>query len=75
MSDQSAATIANLLVEEVVSQHGVPSEVLSDRGRAFLSGLLREVQKLLGSRKPTLPLTISKRTGWWKDLTEPSLPC
>ena len=51
VSDQSAATIANLLVEEVVSQHGVPSEVLSDHGRAFLSGLLREVQQLLGFKK------------------------
>ena len=38
--DQSAATIARLLVEEIVSRHGVPSEVLSDQGRAFLSGLI-----------------------------------
>ena len=49
--DQSAATIANLLVREIVSRHGVPSEVLSDRGRAFLSGLLKEVQQLLGFEK------------------------
>lgn len=32
VSDQSAATITNLLVEKVLSQYGVPSEVLSDRG-------------------------------------------
>ena len=31
-SDQSAATIARLLVEEIVSRHGVPTEILSDRG-------------------------------------------
>ena len=49
--DQSAATIANLLVREIVSRHGVPSELLSDRGRAFLSDLLREVQLLLGFKK------------------------
>ena len=49
--DQSAATIANLLVREIISRHGVPLEVLSDRGRAFLSGLLKEVQQLLGFRK------------------------
>ena len=49
--DQSAATVARLLVEEIVSRHGVPSEVLSDRGRAFLSGLMREVELLLGFRK------------------------
>ena len=49
--DQSAATIARLLVEEIVSRHGVPSEVLSDRGRAFLSGLMQEVELLLGFQK------------------------
>ena len=49
--DQSAATIANLLVREIMSRHGVPSQLLSDRGRAFLSGLLREVQLLLGFKK------------------------
>ena len=45
--DQSAATIARLLVEEIVSRHGVPREILSDQGRAFLSGLMREVESLL----------------------------
>ena len=34
--------------------HGVPSEVLSDRGRAFLSGLLREVQQLLVFKKANM---------------------
>ena len=51
VADQSATTIADLLVKEIVSRHGVPSEVLSDRGKAFLSGLMQEVQKLLGFRK------------------------
>ena len=51
VSDQSAATIANLLVREIISRHGVPSAILSDRGRAFLSGLLKEVQQLLGFKK------------------------
>ena len=49
--DQSSATIARLLVEEIVSRHGVPSEILSDRGRAFLSGLMRELETLLGFHK------------------------
>ena len=48
VSDQSAATVARLLVEEIVSRHGVPTEVLSDRGRAFLSGLMKEIERLLG---------------------------
>ena len=51
ISDQTAATIAKLLVEKIVSRHGVPSEVLSDRGRAFLSELMKEVQDLLGFHK------------------------
>ena len=46
--DQSAATVTRLVVEEIVSRHGVPAEVLSDRGRAFLSGLMKEVKELLG---------------------------
>ena len=45
--DQSTATIARFLVEQVVSRHGVPAEILSDRGRAFLSGLMKEVEALL----------------------------
>ena len=45
--DQTAATVARLLVEEIISRHGIPAEVLSDRGRAFLSGLVREVEELL----------------------------
>ena len=49
--DQSSATVAKLLVEEVVSRHGVPSEVLSDRGNTFLSGLMKEVEVLLGYHK------------------------
>ena len=49
--DQTAATVARLLVEEIVSRHGVPAEVLSDRGRTFLSGLMREVEELLGFHK------------------------
>ena len=37
VADQSAITIARLLVEQVISRHGVPGELLSDRGAAFLS--------------------------------------
>ena len=46
-SDQSALTIARLLVENIISRHGVPKELLSDRG-AFLSKLLHEVYRLMG---------------------------
>ena len=49
--DQTALTIAKLLVEEVISQHGVPRELLSDRGASFLSKLLAEICSLMGINK------------------------
>ena len=49
--DQSAFTIAKLFVEEIVSRHGVPAQLLSDRGKAFLSQLMQEVNEVLGVKK------------------------
>ena len=49
--DQKAETIARLLVEQIVSRHGVPEQILSDRGQNFLSELMLEVCKLLGTKK------------------------
>ena len=36
VKNQSAATIAMLLVEQIVSRHGVPIEILSDQGSLFV---------------------------------------
>ena len=49
--DQTAPTIAQLLVEKIVCRHGVPGEILSDCGANFLSGLLTEMYSLLGTHK------------------------
>ena len=49
--DQTSLTIAELLVKNVISRHGVPVELLSDRGTAFLSKIMIEVYKLLGIKK------------------------
>ena len=38
-SDQTAPTIAKLFVEVLISRHGVPNQLLSDRGPSFLSKL------------------------------------
>ena len=46
--DQSAETIARLLVEKVVCVHGVPEQLLSDRGANILSELVLEICSLLG---------------------------
>ena len=49
--NQTAPTIAKLLVEGVVARHGVPAKLLSDRGPSFLSKLVLEVCKYLGVTK------------------------
>lgn len=49
--DQTTLTIAKLLVEEIIPRHGVPKELLSDRGSAFLSKVMCEVYNLLGIHK------------------------
>ena len=49
--DQTALTIAWLLVEQVISRHGVPSQLLSDRGPAFLSNLVQELCAVMGMKK------------------------
>ena len=46
--DQTSLTIAELLVKNVISRHGV---LLSDRGTAFLSKIMIDVYKLLGIKK------------------------
>ena len=51
IADQTSAIIAKILVEKIMSQHGVPAEILSDRGRTFLSGLMKETEILLGFHK------------------------
>jgi hypothetical protein len=48
VADQTAYTVATLLVEHVISRHGVPAELLSDRGQNFLSALMAEVCKIMG---------------------------
>ena len=51
VKDQTALTIAKLLMTEIVPRHGVPSELLSDRGTSFLSSLMYELYRLLGIKK------------------------
>ena len=48
VADQTAHTVATLLVEHVISRHGVPAELLSDRGQNFLSVLMAEVCTIMG---------------------------
>ena len=49
--DQRAETIARLFVENVVCRHGIPEQLLSDRGTNFLSDLIKSVCDILGVKK------------------------
>lgn len=49
--DQRAETVAKLFVEQIVCRHGLPEELLSDRGANFLSTLIQEICKVLGVKK------------------------
>ena len=49
--DQTALIIARLFVQEIICRHGVPCQLLSDRGPAFLSYLMTEICELLGVDK------------------------
>ena len=49
--DQKAETITRLFVEGIVSRHGVPERLLSDRGPYFLSSLVLRVCELMGTSK------------------------
>lgn len=49
--DQGARTIAEIFVKEIVSRHGAPRMLLSDRGANFTSSLLREVCSLINTDK------------------------
>ena len=49
--NQTAETIAKLLVEEIFCRHGAPEHLLSDRGTNFLSDLVQEVCRLLNVTK------------------------
>ncbi len=49
--DTKATTIARLLVDEVISRHGAPRQLLSDQGQNFLSKLVAEICDLFQTRK------------------------
>ena len=63
-TDQTANTIARLFVEQIVCRHGIPNELLSDRGQNFLSTLMQEVCRLLTVKKLNISARISSANGW-----------
>ena len=51
MRNQTAETVATLLVDQVIARFGCPKEFHSDQGPNFESQLMQEVHKLLGVKK------------------------
>lgn len=46
----NAAAVAKFLLEEIYLKFGTPKQLVSDRGTPFLSGLVEELMKLMGTR-------------------------
>ena len=51
MQDQSSEIIARLFVYNVICRHGVPNQLLSDRGTNLLSDLILDICQLTGMKK------------------------
>jgi transposase InsO family protein len=46
----SGEKLVNLYVQEIVSKHGVPKTIVSDRGSMFTSAFWNQLHEALGSR-------------------------
>ncbi|KZR96634.1 Uncharacterized protein APZ42_008916, partial [Daphnia magna] len=46
MKNQTAQTIANILVNKLITKYGAPEIVLTDQGKNFLSNIVQEICKL-----------------------------
>ena len=49
--DETALMIAKKLIKGILSRHGAPKRIISDRGTQFTSDLFREVTDLLGMKQ------------------------
>ena len=63
-------TLAKLFEEHVICRHGVPEELLSDRGTNFLSDLIKGVCEILGVKKISTSGYINILMVLWKSLTQ-----
>ena len=50
-SHQDTITIAKPLVEQIIPVHGIPRQLLTDRGGCFVSTLIYELYRLLSIQK------------------------
>ena len=64
VEDQTSETIARLLIDNVVCRHGVPNQLLSDRGPNLLSELILDVCEILGITKKNQHNRLPSPDGW-----------
>lgn len=50
-TDQKATTVSKVLMDEWICRYGAPTQLLSDQGQNFLSGIVREICDLFKTRK------------------------
>ena len=48
---ETSETITRLLIDHIICRHGVPAELLSDRGANLLSSLVMDLYELLGMKR------------------------
>ncbi|CAG2217472.1 unnamed protein product [Mytilus edulis] len=70
IQDREATTVANKLIERIVTIFGVPMEIHSDRGSNFESNVFAETCKILGINKTRSTPLRPQVMGWLKEGTE-----
>ena len=53
LKNQTAATIANCIYKEWICRHGVPQEIVTDKGSNFLAQIVQELSHSLGIKRVT----------------------
>ena len=51
LPDQTSESIARVLCDNIICRHGVPRQLLSDRGANLLSDLMKKVCSITGMEK------------------------
>ena len=68
LRDQSVSTVFRVLVDGIVSRHGIPSTLHLDQGGSFGNDVIRALAKMLGVKRvrtSPCPPPPRSRTDWW----------
>lgn len=72
LPDQTAESIASVLVKDFIAHFGVPLEIHTDQGRNFDGDLMKQLAELIGWETTKQLHTIPPQMSWWRDLIGPS---